>query len=167
MSVAFKELLIKQRENKKDKMLGTVMVVAAVLSLISGLILHPLFLLGAVAFGILSYVVYFRKMKVEYEYTYMDKELRIDRIYNESKRKSIVVLDLNKMEILAKENSYHLDSYKNRAVKEWDFSTGLEDDEELATYIMYYAGSDKYYLSLSEDFMKTIRQTMPHKVKAD
>jgi len=167
MSVAFKELLIKQRENRKDKMLGTAMVVAAVLSLVSGLILHPLFLLGAVAFGILSYVVYFRKMKVEYEYTYMDKELRIDRIYNESKRKSVVVLDLNKMEILAKENSYHLDGYKNRTVKEWDFSTGLEDDDELATYIMYYAGSDKYYLSLNEDFMKTIRQTMPHKVKAD
>ena len=167
MSVAFKELLIKQRENRKDKMLGTAMVVAAVLSLVSGLILHPLFLLGAVAFGILSYVVYFRKMKVEYEYTYMDKELRIDRIYNESKRKSVVVLDLNKMEILAKENSYHLDGYKNRTVKEWDFSTGLEDDNELATYIMYYAGSDKYYLSLNEDFMKTIRQTMPHKVKAD
>ncbi|MBQ3516565.1 MAG: hypothetical protein IJA29_05000 [Lachnospiraceae bacterium] len=167
MSVAFKELLIKQRENRKDKMLGTAMVVAAVLSLVSGLILHPLFLLGAVAFGILSYVVYFRKMKVEYEYTYMDKELRIDRIYNESKRKSVVVLDLNKMEILAKENSYHLDGYKNRTVKEWDFSTGLEDDDDLATYIMYYAGSDKYYLSLNEDFMKTIRQTMPHKVKAD
>ena len=166
MSVAFKELLIKQRENRKDKMLGTAMVVAAVLSLVSGLILHPLFLLGAVAFGILSYVVYFRKMKVEYEYTYMDKELRIDRIYNESKRKSVVVLDLNKMEILAKENSYHLDGYKNRTVKEWDFSTGLEDDDDLATYIMYYAGSDKYYLSLNEDFMKTIRQTMPHKVKA-
>ncbi len=167
MSVAFKELLIKQRENKKDKMLGTAMVVAAVLSLISGLILHPLFLLGAVVFGILSYVVYFRKMRVEYEYTYMDKELRIDRIYNESKRKSVVVLDLNKMEILAKENSYHLDSYKNRTVKEWDYSTGLEDNEELATYVLYYAGSDKYYLSLNDDFMKTIRQTMPHKVKAD
>ena len=167
MSVAFKELLIKQRENKKDKLLGTGMVVAAVVSLVSALIIHPLFLLGAVAFGILSYVVYFRKMRVEYEYTYMDRELRIDRIYNESKRKSVVVLDLNKMEILAKEDSYHLDGYKNRTVKEWDFSTGLEDTEELATYVMYHAGSDKYYLSLSEDFMKAMRQTMPHKVKAD
>lgn len=167
MSEAFKELLIKQKENKKDKLLGTVMVVAAVISLVSALLLHPLFLLGAVAFGVLSYVVYFRKMRVEYEYTYMDRELRIDRIYNESKRKSIVVLDLNKMEILAKENSYHLDGYKNRTVKEWDFSNGLEDSEELATYILYYAGTDKYYLSLSEDFMKAIRQIMPHKVKAD
>ncbi len=167
MSEAFKELLIKQQESGKDKFLGIIMIVAAVISVASGLLMHPLFLLGAVAFGILSYVVYFRKMKVEYEYTYMDRELRIDRIYNESKRKSIVVLDLNKMEILAKENSYHLDSYKNRTVKEWDFSTGMEDSEELATYVMYYAGTDKYYLSLTEDFMKTIRLVLPHKVKAD
>jgi len=167
MSEAFKELLIKQRENKKDKLLGTGMVVAAAVSLISTLIIHPLFLLGAVAFGILSYVVYFRKMKVEYEYTYMDRELRIDRIFNESKRKSIAILDLGKMDILAKESSYHLDSYKNRPMKEWDFSTGLEDDEDLATYVLCYAGTDKYYLSLSEDFMQTIRRTMPHKVKAD
>ncbi len=167
MSEAFKELLIKQKENKKDKLLGTVMVVAAVISAVSGLLMHPLFFLGAVAFGILSYVVYFRKMKVEYEYTYMDRELRIDRIYNESKRKSIVVLDLNKMEILAKENSYHLDGYKNRTAKEWDFSTGLEDSEDLQTYVLYYAGTDKYYLSMTEDFMKAIRLIMPHKVKAD
>ena len=167
MSVAFKELLIKQRENRKDKMLGTAMVVAAVLSLVSGLILHPLFLLGAVAFGILSYVVYFRKMKVEYEYTYMDKELRIDRIYNESRRKSIVVLDLNKMEILAKENSYHLDGYRNRTVKVSDFSTGTEDDENLSTYVLYYAGTDMYELSLTAEFVKAIRFLFPNKVKAD
>ncbi len=167
MSEAFKELLIKQKENKKDKLLGTVMVVAAVISAVSGLLMHPLFFLGAVAFGVLSYVVYFRKMKVEYEYTYMDRELRIDRIYNESKRKSMVVLDLNKMEILAKEDSYHLDNYKNRTVKEWDFSTGLEDSEDLQTYVLYYEGTDKYYLSMTEDYMQTIRRTMPHKVKAD
>ena len=167
MSEAFKELLIKQRENKKDKLLGIAMVVAAVISLLSSLLIHFLFLFGAIAFGILSYVVYFRKMRVEYEYTYMDRELRIDSIYNESKRKSVVVLDLNKMEILAKENSHHLDSYKNRQVKEMDFSTGEEDTEELSTYVMYYKGTDKYYLSLSEDFMQTIRRTMPHKVKAD
>ena len=167
MSEAYKELLIKQGENKKDKFLGIAMVVTACISLVSGLFINFLFLLGTVLFGILSYVVYFRKMKVEYEYTYMDKELRIDRIYNESKRKRVTVLDLGKMEILAKEDSYHLDSYKNRQAKEMDFSTGLEDTEELSTYVMYYAGTDKYYLSLTEDFMKAIRQTLPHKVKAD
>ena len=167
MSEAFKELLIKQRENGKDKLLGMIMVVAAVVSVFSGLLVNPLFLLGAVAFGVLSYVVYFRKMKVEYEYTYMDRELRIDRIYNESKRKSIAVLDLNKMEILAKENSHHLDSYRNRSVKAWNFSTCEEDTEELVTYVMYYAGTDKYYLSLSEEFLKAIRLFLSHKVKAD
>lgn len=167
MSEAYKELLIKQTENKKDKLMGIVMIVAAAISILSGLVLNLLFFLGAVAFGILSYVVYFRKMKVEYEYTYMDRELRIDRIYNESKRKSIVVLDLDKMEILAKENSYHLDGYKNRQVQETDFSTGEEDDGDLSTYVMFYAGTDKYYLSLTEDFMKAIRLKLPHKVKAD
>ncbi len=167
MSEAYKELLIKQGENKKDKFLGIAMVVAACVSLLSGLLVNFLFLLGTVVFGILSYVVYFRKMQVEYEYTYMDKELRIDRIYNQAKRKQIAVLDLGKMDILAKENSYHLDSYKNRTVKEWDFSTGMEDSEDLQTYVLFYEGKDKYYLSLTDDFMQTIRRTMPHKVKAD
>ena len=167
MSEAYRELLIKQGENKKDKFLGIAMVVAACVSLLSGLLLNFLFLLGTVAFGILSYLMYFRRMQVEYEYTYMDKELRIDRIYNQAKRKKITVLDLKEMDILARENSRHLDSYKNKPVKEWDFSTGLEDTEELATYVLYYAGTDKYYLSLSEDFMQTIRRAMPHKVKAD
>ena len=95
------------------------------------------------------------------------QDKKLINIFNESKRKSIAILDLGKMDILAKESSYHLDSYKNRPMKEWDFSTGLEDDEDLATYVLCYAGTDKYYLSLSEDFMQTIRRTMPHKVKAD
>ena len=167
MSEAYKELLIKQADNKKDKLLGVLMVVAAVISLLSGVLLNFFFLFGAVAFGILSYVVYFRKMKVEYEYTYMDRELRIDRIYNESRRKSIVVLDLNKMEILAKENSYHLDGYRNRTVKVSDFSTGTEDDENLSTYVLYYAGTDMYELSLTAEFVKAIRFLFPNKVKAD
>lgn len=167
MSEAYKELLIKQADNKKDKLLGVLMVVAAVISLLSGVLLNFFFLFGAVAFGILSYVVYFRKMKVEYEYTYMDRELRIDRIYNESRRKSIVVLDLNKMEILAKENSYHLDGYRNRTVKVSDFSAGTEDDENLSTYVLYYAGTDMYELSLTAEFVKAIRFLFPNKVKAD
>lgn len=167
MSEAYKELLIKQVGNKRDKFLGILLVAAACISTVSGLLVHFLFLLAAILFGILSYVLYFRKKKVEYEYVYVDKELRIDRIYNETRRKRATVLDLSKMEILAKENSHHLDSYRNRQVKETDYSTGMEDTEELSTYVLYYAGTDKYYLSLTEDFMKTIRQTMPHKVKAD
>ncbi len=167
MSEAYKELLIKQRENKRDKFLGILLVVTGCVSFFSALAVHVVFILGTVLFGILSYFVYFRKMKVEYEYTYMDKELRVDRIFNEAKRKRVATLDLSKMEILAKESSHHLDGYQNRTVKEIDYSTGMEDTEELATYVMYYAGTEKYYFSLTEEFMKTIRTVMPHKVKAD
>ena len=44
MSEAYKELLIKQADNKKDKLLGVLMVVAAVISLLSGVLLNFFFL---------------------------------------------------------------------------------------------------------------------------
>ena len=76
MSEAYKELLIKQKESMKDKAIGYVMVVLALFCIGASVLFTPLCLIGTVVFGILSYVLYFSRMQVEYEYTYMDKEFR-------------------------------------------------------------------------------------------
>lgn len=167
MGESFKELLICQQQSFKDRALGYAMILLTAISIIAVFFVGPLSLLGTIIFGILSYVFYFSRMSVEYEYSYMDKELTIDRIYNQSNRKTVEVLDLNKMDILAKDNSRHLDSYKNRPVKEKDYSAKTEDSEELSTYIVYYEGRFKYRFSFNEDMFNFIRMSMPHKVKND
>ena len=164
MAEAYRELLILRKENIRDKVLGITMVVLAAVSAI-GAFFNLFSLIGIPVFGILSYVLYFRKMTVEYEYVYMDKELRIDRIYNQSKRKRVDTLDLNKMEILAKTDSNLLDSYSNRSVEVSDYSTNSEDTEELATYEMYYDGKRKLILSLDRQMIDMMKITLSYKMK--
>lgn len=164
MAEAYRELLILRKENIRDKVLGITMVVLAAVSAI-GAFFNLFSLIGIPVFGILSYVLYFRKMTVEYEYVYMDKELRIDRIYNQSKRKRVDTLDLNKMEILAKPDSNLLDSYSNRSVEVSDYSTNSEDTEELATYEMYYDGKRKLILSLDRQMIDMMKTTLSYKMK--
>ena len=165
MTDTYQELLIRQKPNQMNKIMGFTMVGLAVLSVISALFVSPFFIIGIFVCGILSFVFYFRRMVVEFEYTYMDKELRVDRIYNQSKRKQVDVFDLDKTEILAPEKSYHLDNYKNRDAEQSDYSTSEEDTEDLKTYVMYYEGKRRILLSLNDAMVQAIRMGIPSKVK--
>jgi hypothetical protein len=165
MNNTYQELLIGQKPNIMNKILGFTMIGLAVLSVISALFVSPFFLAGVVVCGVLSYVIYFRRTVVEYEYTYMDKELRVDRIYNQAKRKQVDVFDLNKAEIVAISTSSALDNYKNRDAALSDYSTALPDTDELKGYVMFYEGKRKVLFSFNNDMIQAIRTGIPSKVK--
>lgn len=166
MTNSYQELLIKQKSNSMNRFLGIGMIVLSILSVISAVVLFRwYFLIGAVLCAILSYVLYFRRKTVEFAYTYLDKELRVDRIYNQTRRKQIDVLDMNKAEIVAPLNSNHLDNYKNRQTADSNYSTGEEDTDELKTYVMYYEGKRRIFFSFSEDMIQAIRTGIPSKTK--
>lgn len=165
MTDTYQELLVQRKPSQINKIMGFTLVGLAVLSVISAIFVSLFFFIGAVVCGVLSYVIYFRRTVVEFEYTYMDKELRVDRIYNQSKRKQVDVFDLNKTEIIAPDDSFHLDNYKNRDVIVSDYSTDGMDTESLRTYVMYYEGRRKVILSLNENFIQAIRMGIPSKVK--
>ncbi|MBO4310656.1 MAG: hypothetical protein J5856_06270 [Lachnospiraceae bacterium] len=164
MSETMKELLVKQSENVTNKILGYAFLVVAVLGLPGAIIVSPFFIIVSVVAGILSFVIYFRRMSVEYEYTYIDKEIRIDRIYNLNSRKQVEVIDLGKMELLAVHDSDALRGFANREVKLFDYSAG-EDDEETKVYELWYEGKKRILLSLNDDFLSPIVRFYPQKVK--
>ena len=165
MTNSYQELLIKQESNNMNRFLGFGMIGLSILSVISAVFIHWAFLIGAVLCAILSYVVYFRRKTVEFAYTYLDKELRVDRIYNQIRRKQVDVFDLNKAEIVAPVSSYHLDNYKNRQTSNSDYSTDAADTEELKTYVMYYEGKRKVLFTFNEDMIQAIRTGIPSKTK--
>ncbi len=164
MSDTMKELLIKQPDNKTNKVLGYSFLVVAFLLLVGAVIVSPFFIIGTIGLGIGSFLVYFRRMSVEYEYTYLDKEIRVDRIYNLNNRKQVDTLDLNKMEILAVKNSSALGGFAHRKAAVTDYSAG-EDNEETKVYELWYDGHRKILMSLSDDFIQPIVRFWPNKVK--
>ncbi len=165
MTNSYQELLIKQESNNLNRFLGFGMIGLSILSVVSAIFIHWLFLIGAVLCAILSYVVYFRRRTVEFAFTYLDKELRVDRIFNQIRRKQVDVFDLNKAEIIAPADSCHLDNYKKRQTTDSNYSTNAPDTDELKTYIMYYEGKRKVYFSFNEDMIQAIRTGIPSKTK--
>ena len=164
MSETMKELLIKQRDSVLNKVLGYTFLVVAVLALPAAILVSPFFIIAIVGGGIASFLVYFRRMSVEYEYTYLDKEIRIDRIYNTNSRKQVDTIDLNKMEILAVKGSDALRGYAHRQAAVSDYSAG-EDTDETKVYELWYDGKRKILVSFNDDFMAPIVRFYPQKVK--
>lgn len=166
MNDSYKELLVRREKSTKDTLLRVVSIIPTVLigflTLLTG---NILFFIVAVAFGVLDYFV-FQWTDIEYEYLYLDKEISIDKIMAKTRRKRVLTIDVNKIEILAPEKSYQLDSYRNRQVKAIDYSAG-HDLLDQKLYVMFYEGSQKYLLNLTEDFAKTVKGIIPRKVFLD
>ena len=114
---------------------------------------------------VIAYFVYMNA-ELEYEYLYLDKELTVDKVMAKTKRKRVAQYDLNRMEIFAPVNSYHLDSFKNRNAKSVDYSSGEAKQPE-ARYVMYYDSGEKVILEPNEDMIKAIKNIAPRKVFTD
>ncbi len=119
-------------------------------------------LLLACIFGALAYFCSFYA-DTEFEYLYVDKELTVDKVLAKAKRKKVDTFSLDKMEIIAPIHSHELDSYKNRSVKERDFSTGREEQPD-GRYVIYYEGNQKLIISPSPELIKAMKNNAPRKV---
>lgn len=166
MSDAYVECLVKAKPSMLGKFFKYVLIVLTVLlAFLMFLTMNVLLLILAVASGLGAYFVNLFT-DLEYEYLYLDKELTIDKVMAKSKRKRVAVYQLDRVEILAPVRSYHLDNYRNRNVKEKDYSIGYEEQPDLR-YAMYYEGGEKLILSPSADLIKVMRNAAPRKVFAD
>lgn len=163
MSDTYVECLVKAKSSMALKALKFILIVITVLC---ALTLFVLRIAIALIPGIIAGVgIYFVGLNcdVEYEYLYLDKELTVDKIMNQSKRKKVGTYTLERIEILAPIHSYQLDNFKNRQVKVKDFSIGeeLQPDQR---YAMYYEGGEKIVLSPSEELIKVMRNNAPRKI---
>lgn len=162
---SYVEVLVKKKPStamKFLKMLCITMTVAMVLFGMGGILIA---IIPAIVLGVAAYILGLFE-EVEYEYTYIDRELQIDRILAKSKRKRMETLDLNKMEILAPMNSYRLDSYKNREYKVVDYSRKVDEKPE-TRYLLYMAGEKKVILEPNMEMVKVIQNIAPRKVFKD
>ena len=164
MSDTMKELLVKQRDNVANKVVGYALLILAGFMLVAAIFVSHIFIIGIIVCVAFSFFLYFRKMSVEFEYTYLDKEIRIDRIYNLNNRKQVDVIDLNKMEIIAPVGSDALKGFAHRQAKLTDYSA-KENTEDTKMYELWYEGQRKIILSLNDDFLMPITRFWPSKVK--
>ena len=104
---------------------------------------------------------------IEYEYQYCDRELRVDKIYNKTRRKNMAKFETDRIEILAPISSYHLDDFKGKTYKELHYDSGYDDQRPDPRYVMIYDGREKVIFEPSTEMVEAIRGVAPRKVYRD
>ncbi len=167
MNETYVECLVKAKAPVGAKLLKVLLIALAVLCGVAVVLFGYgiLVFLLAIAAGVGAYFVGWY-CSVEYEYLYLDKELIVDKILAQTRRKRVATYSLDRMEIMAPVKSYHLDSYKNRSVKVKDYSIGEEQQPDLR-YAIYYEGGTKLLFSPSGDLIKAMKNAAPRKVFTD
>lgn len=163
MSETYVECLVARKSSFLLRLLKTILMMLTVCFFIVGLV-RLVALVIAIILGVASYFAYMNA-DIEYEYLYLDKEISIDKVMAKSRRKKVVVYNLEKMEVFAPVKSYHLDAYRNRELKTVDYSSGEEDDNN--KYVMVYEGNIKVILEPNAEMVKAIQNVAPRKVFTD
>ena len=161
MNETYYEILVKRKKDFKLQAGQIITALLAGVSAVSVLFGFSFGLLLALILGVVSCFLMLRN-NVEYEYLYVDKELQIDRIINQSRRKRMDTLDLKQLEILAPVRSHELDNYRRRGGAVVDYSSG--DEAREGQKYMLVVGDKKVIFEPSSDMVKTIQRFAPRKV---
>ena len=95
----------------------------------------------------------------------MDTEISIDKIMAKEKRKHVMTIDLNSMEVIAPVNSHELDQYKARNLKTYDF-TSLEEDARVYSVVFSDGSNGTAIANIepNEEMLRAIKNVFPRKV---
>lgn len=144
MNDSYYEQIVKGKAKAGTIALNIGMIVLALLSLF--LMMFIPFLMLTLVAAIVVFILYsYPRMKVEYEYMVLNSELDISMIFNKSKRKEVLSLDLKKAEIIAPINSAEIRGYN----KTKDFTSAKESYPIYG--IVYAEGNGKACLKISPD----------------
>lgn len=166
MSETYVEYLVKRKTSFSQVLLKNCAWGFAVFSVLLGLIGDPIFLLIGMVTGVLAYFLGLNT-EIEYEYLFLNKELSVDKIKAQTKRKKVREFDLNKVEIVAPTSSHRLDSYKNMEHVVRDYTSKTE---EKGTYSFVYKGDKEIAIvkiEMTEEILNFFKTIAPRKVFTD
>lgn len=104
------------------------------------------------------------KLNIEYEYVFVDGQIDFDRITGKSRRKTMLRIDLEQVDIVAPINSPALDSYKHVQMEKKDYSSLSKDSKP---YVIIARADNKKMRILfepSEKMLSMIKYKSPRKL---
>lgn len=135
MNDVFVEQIIERRPSKFAGIIKVLLILLCVFSLV--MILLP-YGIGLIAIaGVIGFtVITIRNFDVEYEYSFVEGELDVDRIVCKSSRKRCGSFDFRKLECMAPEGSQSDLRLIHKQYKEFDFSSNDPNNPKQVAYVM-------------------------------
>ncbi|MBQ9765207.1 MAG: hypothetical protein IJW18_03310 [Lachnospiraceae bacterium] len=166
MGDLYSECIVK-RETPKYTMAVKLLIMLLMLASV-GLIIYTwnfLFFIAAIVLGIVFYF-YSTSVEVEYEYAFVNGEVDFDKITNKAKRRRELAFDFARLEIMAPAESHHLDGYKNKTCKLYDFTSANPENAD-KVYVMYGTEKNemiKIMFEPDEKMLTDMKNNAPRKV---
>lgn len=166
MNESYAEYSIKRRQTAKDYFIKLLMIFLTLFMLVfGGSLIGAYSITVAVALGVVCFF-WFPRMNLEYEYVYCDGQLDFDRISGNAKRKTVLRIDFEKVEIVAPVNSHALDPFNNNPqLKVKDFSS-LAPDKNVYALILRDEVITKILFEPNEKMLDCMKQKTPRKISA-
>lgn len=165
MSDLYTELLVKRTTPQGEKALKAGLIAVTAVTAIAGLFLHPLIFIAFAGMLILDYFK-MPAFDLEFEYLYVNGELDIDKIMSKQKRKKVLSIGINDMELIAPKNSHELDYYRqNKSLKVRDFSSGEERANVFAIIVKKDNQTEMVLFEPNDVILNDMRRIAPRKVK--
>lgn len=162
MNQLYAEVGVKRKETTTSMLLRALMVLAIVVGVVL-MLLGGLFGIAGVVLVVIM-IFLFPRLSIEYEYVFVDGQIDFDRISGKAKRKTLLRIDLEQVEIIAPEGSHSLDSYNNVQCEKKDFSSG---DKNIKPYIIIVNKDNKKIriaFEPNEKLLSMIKQKSPRKL---
>jgi len=162
MNQFYAEAGVKRKDNTKTMGIRALVIFGVIVGVILVMLGSYFSIAGVILAAVMLYI--FPRLNVEYEYVFVDGQIDFDRISGKAKRKTMLRIDLEQVEIIAPQGSHALDSYNNIPLVKKDFSSG---DKFTKPYIIIVSVKEKKYqiaFEPNEKMITMMKQKSPRKV---
>ena len=168
MNGLYAERYVKHNPTPIQKVGKIALIAVAILLLLAGIVLvnGVLAFIGIVA--VIGFYFLYPMFDIAYEYVFVDGQIDFDKISGGEKRKNMLRIDLDNIEIMAPQNSHRLDSYRNQqGFEKRDFTSNTQDSGVYCIYMSHNSGKLAIYFEPDTKMIDFSRQKAPRKVFTD
>jgi len=162
MSDLYAEAGVKRKDTFETYVLRFLLIFGAIVAFL--LTLQNSILLFVTAILIMVIVYIFPRLSVEYEYVFCDGQLDFDKIMGNAKRKTVMKLDFEQIEMMAPQGSHTLDGFTNVKCTVKDFSSKRKD---VKPYIIIARKGEmrlKIFFEPNENMISCMKTKFPRKI---
>ena len=162
MNQMYAEAGVKRKDTPSTMALRVLLVLGIVVGVLLMLLGSFFTFIGLALAAILIFL--YPRLNVEYEYVFVDGQIDFDRISGKSKRKTLLRVDMEQVEIVAQQGSHALDSYTHIKSDFKDFSSGSKDSRPYIIMANIENRKCRIAFEPTEKKLSLMKQKSPRKI---
>lgn len=162
MNDYYVEVLIKRNVEREKKKRKIIVLVTMIVLFGAGIVTSSLIFFCLSALSVWGYNFFVHNHCIEFEYFYMNGELTISKIINQSRRKKILELNDGAIKLIAPVNAAEMNMYNKLEMRDC-----TSNEASTIPYAIVYMDKElkRVDIQMNDELYKAFKRNMPYKVK--